>query len=89
MNRYKAALGDQDPGPTSEIRDGRGQSPSEPIATLRHGQNAETPQINLEDGDYINTLAQEKQSSSHYRYKQSPTILKVILNTPIAAAKNN
>ena len=69
------------------MRCGKGLSPAEAIATLRHGQNAEIPQSNLEEGDHKNPHAQVKQPKCHYWYKQSPTILKAIINTPLATTK--
>jgi hypothetical protein len=47
--RYNATLDDQDPGPSSVITRGKGQSPAEVIATPRHGQNAEISQSKLEE----------------------------------------
>jgi hypothetical protein len=87
MKRYNAALADQDPGPSSVIRCGKGQSPAEDIATLRHGQKAETPQSNLEEGDHKNPHAQVKQMKSQYWYEHSSTTIKVVINTSLATTK--
>jgi hypothetical protein len=46
-----------------------------------------TPQNKLEDGEYIYTHEKKKQTNSHYRYKQTPTIITTILNTQIATKK--
>ena len=68
-------------------RTGIGRSPVEAIATARLAQDAENHNNKLEDGDNFSTPTQEKQSNSHNRYKQSPTI-KVIIHTTIATNKN-
>jgi hypothetical protein len=73
-NWYKEALDDQEPGPSSETKAGRGRSPAEDIATMRKGQDAEKPQnIPKGTGDNYITHAQERKLHIHNRYRQKPS----------------
>jgi hypothetical protein len=80
-------MDDQDPGPTSETRAGKGRSPAEDVATPKQGQDVENPQYEPDDGDSFSTPTQEQQSNNHNMYIQSPTIIKDKIKTIIKKKK--